>query len=60
MKTTFTPAIGLQNPHLQTLYPTFFNKEKVTQTEVEIFKLPDGDFVECVWEKSLPKIVQNR
>jgi predicted alpha/beta-fold hydrolase len=55
MKTTFTPAIGLQNPHLQTLYPTFFNKEKVTQTEVEIFKLPDGDFVECVWEKKPSK-----
>jgi predicted alpha/beta-fold hydrolase len=50
MKTTFTPAIGLQNPHLQTLYPTFFNKEKVTDTEIEIFQLPDGDFVECVWK----------
>ncbi len=46
---TFLPAPLLQNPHLQTLYATFFRQEKIEGTRTEIFRLPDGDFIECVW-----------
>lgn len=51
IKKPFTPAYGLTNAHLQTLYPAFFNKTKYFDTQLEIFKLPDGDFVECIWHK---------
>ncbi|HIP03320.1 MAG TPA: hydrolase [Campylobacterales bacterium] len=45
----FKPAYTLANRHLQTLYPAFFSKTKYFEVELEIFELPDGDFVECIW-----------
>ena len=51
IKKPFKPAYGLKNAHLQTLFPAFFNKPKQLETEYEIFKLSDGDFVECIWYK---------
>ncbi len=45
----FVPAFGLKNRHLQTSFSTLFRKQKVPKTEVEIFELDDGDFIECFW-----------
>jgi len=38
-----------QNPHIQTLYATFYPKPKLPFLTTERFELPDGDFVDCVW-----------
>ena len=38
-----------QNPHIQTLYATFYPKPKLPFLKTERFELPDGDFVDCVW-----------
>ncbi|MEA1914764.1 MAG: hydrolase, partial [Campylobacterota bacterium] len=46
---TFTPAFGLKNGHLQTLYPAFFRKCKPLNMDIETFELDDGDFVQCHW-----------
>lgn len=47
---SFKPAYGLENAHLQTLFPAFFSRpQKLQNLEHERFELPDGDFVECVW-----------
>ena len=43
MKTFF------QNPHLQTLYATFYPKPKINTHYQQRFTLSDGDFVDCVW-----------
>ncbi len=40
---------------MQTLFASFFRKEKLKKTELETFWLDDGDFVECVWQKQKPK-----
>jgi len=40
---------------VQTLFASFFRKEKLKKTELETFWLDDGDFVECVWQKQKPK-----
>jgi predicted alpha/beta-fold hydrolase len=48
---TFRPAFGLKNPHIQTLYSTLFRKRKALSFEIERFALSDGDFVECFWYK---------
>jgi len=45
----FEPSFGLKNRHIQTLYASFFRKVEVDALEVEIFELPDGDFLECAW-----------
>ncbi len=47
----FKPARFLSNSHLQTIYPTLFSSREMLILEEEIFELPDGDFVECVWHK---------
>ena len=44
----------LKNPHIQTLFATFFRKERLGKVEEEEFTLPDGDFVELVWKDSKP------
>jgi uncharacterized protein len=49
LKQKFRPAIGLKNGHLQTLFPALFRKFDKPKVEIEIFELPDGDFVECFW-----------
>ena len=38
-----------QNPHIQTLYATFYATPKLPFLEIERFELEDGDFVDCVW-----------
>jgi len=48
--TKFKPAF--KNPHLQTLYSSFFYKEKPLKFEFEHFSLSDGDFIECYWQKN--------
>jgi len=45
----FKPAIGLKSGHFQTLFPAFFRKQPRPEIEIELFELPDGDFVECFW-----------
>jgi len=45
----FQPASGLSNPHLQTLFATFFRTLPRLKITTEIFELDDGDFVECFW-----------
>ena len=51
----FEPAFGLKNPHIQTLYSTFFRKSNPLAFEREHFALSDGDFVECFWyQKAFP------
>jgi predicted alpha/beta-fold hydrolase len=47
----FTPAFGLKNRHLQTVYTTYFRKLPDLEYEKEKFTLSDGDFVECFWHK---------
>jgi predicted alpha/beta-fold hydrolase len=39
------------NPHIQTLYATFYVKPKLPFLQTERFELEDGDFVDCVWHK---------
>ncbi len=38
-----------QNPHIQTLYATYYPRPKLSSLETERFELPDGDFVDAVW-----------
>ncbi len=47
--------ILLRNPNVQTLFASFFRKEKLKKVELEDFWLDDGDFVECVWQNEKPK-----
>jgi len=50
----FIPALGLENRHIQTLYPALFRKQVEPIVEIQKFELLDGDFVECYWS-SVPK-----
>ena len=45
----FTPAFGLSNRHIQTLYSKFFRKDISLNLENGIFNLSDGDFIEYSW-----------
>lgn len=45
----FTPAFGLKNRHLQTIYSTFFRKDIKLDYEIKEFTLKDNDFIECYW-----------
>ncbi len=38
------------NPHIQTLYAAFAPKPLLSGLKWERFELPDGDFVDCVWQ----------
>jgi len=51
----FQTSFLLRNPHIQTLFAPFFRKEKLEKVVEEVFTLPDGDFVECVWQHEKPK-----
>ena len=51
---TFEPAFGLKNRHFQTLYSSFFRKQIVLNSSVEVFELDDGDFIECFWCEKPP------
>ena len=45
----FTPAFGLANRHIQTLFSTLFRKQVAPTVHIEKFELSDEDFVECYW-----------
>lgn len=45
----FTPAFGLKNGHLQTIFSTLFRKQPQPEVEIETFEFDDGDFTECYW-----------
>ncbi|MFK5938173.1 MAG: hydrolase [Sulfurimonas sp.] len=48
---SFKPAFGLSNKHVQTIYATLFRKLPPIDFEIETFHLSDGDFLECYWSK---------
>ncbi|MEA1919237.1 MAG: hydrolase [Campylobacterota bacterium] len=45
----FKPSFVLKNRHIQTLYATFFRRQRAPKIELETFELSDGDFLECFW-----------
>ena len=45
----------MRNRHIQTLFASFFRKDRLQKVVTEEFTLPDGDFVEVVWNKEKPK-----
>ncbi|NWB91272.1 hydrolase [Pseudomonas agarici] len=45
----FTPAPGLGNPHLQTLWGPLWRKKAVIDRQRERFWLDDGDFLDLDW-----------
>lgn len=45
----FTPAWWCRNPHLQTLWPTWFGPRPPLAFRRERFELPDGDFLDIDW-----------
>jgi predicted alpha/beta-fold hydrolase len=51
----FKTSFFLKNRHIQTLYAPLFRKQPRPKVAIEIFKLADGDFVECYWHKEKPK-----
>lgn len=46
---SFTPAVGLSNPHLQTLWPFLFGRRRGIDLARERLELPDGDFLDLDW-----------
>ena len=46
---TFTPAKGLGNAHLQTFYPTVARQALKVTTQPERVELADGDFLDLQW-----------
>lgn len=51
MKSDFKPAWWLRSPHLQTLWPVFFNKRHKLDLLTEQVELDDGDFIDLCWSK---------
>lgn len=49
LKSKFKPAIGLSNPHLQTLLPTFLHRSRKVDYIHEILELDDGDYLDLAW-----------
>ncbi|PWI33693.1 hydrolase [Vibrio albus] len=49
--TTFIPAKGLANPHLQTLLPRFIRKAPRFQPVIQTLETPDGDFLDLAWSE---------
>ncbi len=49
MVNQFIPAKWLSNPHVQTLWPSFFRKSLDLNRVRERFKTPDGDFFDVDW-----------
>ena len=50
----FRAAWWLTSPHLQTLWPTFFNRRPAPALRRERLELPDGDFVDLDWTAPAP------
>lgn len=49
LKSTFKPAFGLSNPHLQTILPTFLRARHKIDYSHQILELDDGDFLDLAW-----------
>ncbi|ETO92648.1 hydrolase [Legionella oakridgensis] len=49
IKSSFTPAWWLANPHAQTVYPTLVRRLMAPVDRIERFELPDGDFIDLAW-----------
>ena len=50
IQSTFKPAWWLNNPHLQTIYPSLFRKlPHLTDTYRERLSTPDQDFIDLDW-----------
>ena len=45
----------MRNRHIQTLFASFFRKDRLQKVVNEEFTLLDGDFVEIVWNQEKPK-----
>ena len=45
----------MRNRHIQTLFASFFRKDRLQKVVTQEFTLPDGDFLEVVWNKATPK-----
>lgn len=48
-KSPFKPGWWLSNPHLQTIWQTFFRRHPDIVTQRERLVLPDGDFIDLDW-----------
>jgi predicted alpha/beta-fold hydrolase len=48
----FRPAWWLRNPHLQTLWPTFFRRRPELDLTPERVELADGDFLDLAWTRA--------
>ena len=48
----FTPAVGLKNPHLQTLAPRFIRRTALFEPFWQTLDTPDGDFLELAWSEN--------
>ena len=59
IQSQFKAAWWMRNPHLQTILPRFFKKQRQLDTIDETFELPDGDFVELCWSEK-PQSGSNR
>jgi predicted alpha/beta-fold hydrolase len=46
INSTFKPAWWLSNPHIQTLWPTFFRRLPEVNTKIHRLELVDGDFLD--------------
>ncbi len=53
MRSSFKAMKGFSNPHLQTLLPTFLNRNVKARFVHQTFELDDGDFLDLAW-KQLP------
>ena len=49
IKSQFTPAPGLHNPHLQTLFPSLIYKRSGPDFIEQSIELDDGDFLDLAW-----------
>lgn len=49
LKSQFKPAFGLNNPHLQTLLPSFLHSKDNINFCPQTFELADGDFLDLAW-----------
>ena len=38
-----------RNPHLQTIWPRFFGRRQLVETQLERLETPDGDFLDLAW-----------
>jgi len=50
--TPFKAAIGLSNPHLQTIFPRLIRRKALFTPVEERLELPDGDFVDLAWSEA--------